>query len=105
MGFFTRTKRLPALTETDPLAAVEKEYQAAKAAHIAASEAVDQYRRTQQCLATVPREKRQDVHCGWWFTGGAALDGLERVEHEGMRIRNERMHERAEFRMNLGLVR
>jgi hypothetical protein len=42
MGFFTRTKLPPAQTETDLLAEIEQAYQAAKAEHIAASEAVNE---------------------------------------------------------------
>ena len=107
MGFFRRTKVLlaPRQMETDPLAEIEQAYRAAKAEHIAASEAVNQYRRTHD----IPPQFH--VRNGAIFVpvngprSDAELKRLESAERRTLRVRNERMHARAEMRMLMGLAR
>jgi len=107
MGFFTRTKLLPAKirTETDLLAEIEQAYQAAKAEHIAASEAVNQYRRTHD----IPPQFHVRNNAIFVPVNGprsdAELKRLESAERRTLRVRNERMHARAEIRMRMGLSR
>jgi hypothetical protein len=107
MGFFTRTKPLsePTQAERDPLAEIEQAYQAAKAEHIAASEAVNEYRRTHH----IPPQFHVRNNALFVPVNGPRSDTelkrLESAERRWLRVRNERMHARAEIRMRMGLTR
>ena len=95
----------PVQTETDLLAELEEEYQAAKAEHIAASEAVNEYRRTHD----IPPQFHVRNNAIFVPVNGPRSDAelklLESAERRTLRVRNERMHDRAEMRMRLGLVK
>jgi len=106
MRLFTRTKLPPAVqTETDLLSEIEREYQEAKAEHIAASEAVDDYWRTHN----IPPQFHVRNNAIFVPVNGPRSDAeLKRLESAGrltLRVRNERMHARAEMRMRMGLTR
>lgn len=107
MGFLTRTKLLPApkQAETDLLAEIEQDYQAAKAEHIAASEAVNAYRRTHD----IPPQFHVRNNAIFVPVNGprsdAELKRLESAERRTLRVRNERMYARAEMQMRMGLIR
>lgn len=105
MGLFRRNKLPPAQTETDRLAEIEQAYQVAKAEHIAASEAVNEYRRTHD----IPPQFHVRDNALFVPVNGprsdAELKRLERAERQTLRVRNERMQARAEIRMRMGLTR
>jgi hypothetical protein len=107
MGFFRRTKMLlaPRQMETDPLAEIEQAYQAAKAEHIAASEAVNRYRQTHN----IPPQFHVRNNAIFVPVNGprsdAELKRLESAERRTLRVRNQRMYARAEMLKRMGLVK
>ena len=92
-------------TDEDRLRIVEEGWQQAQREYLAAVGAVELYRR----IHRVPpqfhvRDGKMFIPVGG-SRGGEELDRLERMERQTLRIRNERMRERAILRMRMGLAR
>lgn len=92
-------------TESDLLAEIEQAYQRAKAEHIAASEAVNEYRRTHD----IPPQFYVRNNAIFVPVNGprsdAELKRLESAERRTLRVRNESMYARAEMLKRMGLVK
>jgi hypothetical protein len=92
-------------TDADRLKIVEESWQEAQREYLAAVGAVELYRQTHRVPPQfLVRDNKMLIPVGG-PRGPVELQRLESVERHTLRIRNERMRERAILRMKLGLVR